>query len=322
LVLHELAHGLAARASGVPVRHMTLFLLGGITDRERTPGSPRVEIACAIAAPLASVALGVLAILAVAIADGPMPRGFDDLDRLGAPGVVVLFVGLANFVIAAVNLLPAYPLDGGRVVRALFWSATGDVERATRWSAWLAQVIGWLLVVVGISFAFSTRGPGTAAAMWTAFVGWFIASAAAQGYEGVRIQDALAGVTASRLMRRAFVAIPADLTVDSAMRSFFAQGESRAIPVVDGEDLLGMVSFADVQELSADRWRSTRVREIAVRPEKMVSPRTPVVDLIDTLERVPVVEGVRLVGVLDRDDVMRFIEAFEMRSSREAAVRT
>jgi CBS domain-containing protein len=83
-----------------------------------------------------------------------------------------------------------------------------------------------------------------------------------------------------------------------------------------------MVSFADVREVGADRWRSTRVREIAVRPEKMVSPRTPVVDLIDTLERVPVVEGVRIVGVLDRDDVMRFIEAFEMRSSREAAVRT
>jgi Zn-dependent protease/CBS domain-containing protein len=322
LVAHEVAHGVAARACGVPVRHITLFLLGGITDAEREPSSPRSEVVCAIAAPLASLAIGFLAIAGIAIASGPLPRSFDDLDRLGAPGVVVVWLGLANVVIAAVNLLPAYPLDGGRLLRAAFWSATGDVERSTRWAAWLAQGIGWLLVVLGVALAFSTHGPGVAAAMWTAFVGWFIASAAAQGYEGVRMQDALGGVTAGRLMRTGFVAIPADMTVNTAMRTFLVHSDGRGLPVVDGRELVGLLSFSDVRELPAPSWRTTLVRDIASRPERLVSPRTPVLDIIDTLDRAPVVDGNKLVGVLDREDVVRFMEGLEESSNREAPVRT
>src|SRR5688572_27829773 len=135
LVVHEIARGLAARACGVPVRRVTLFLLGGISDVEGRPASPKSEVAGAIAAPATSLAISVALVLAIAITYGPVPNSIEDIDRLGTPGVVLAWLALANAAIAALNLLPAYPLDGGRLLRAFLWRATGDVERATRWSA-------------------------------------------------------------------------------------------------------------------------------------------------------------------------------------------
>lgn len=319
LLLHEIARGLAARACGVPVRRVTLFLLGSITDVEGRPASPKSEVAGALAAPFASVTLAVALVLAMTITYGPVPRTIEDVDRLGAPGVVLAWLAAANLGVAVLNLLPAYPLDGGRLLRALLWRTTGDVERATRWSAWAGQIVGWSLVILGLACAFAARGPGIAAAMWMAFVGWFIASAAAQGYEGLLIQDALTGVNVGRLMRRGFVAIPADVTVSTAMRTFLARSDGRAMPVVDGHMLVGLLSYRDVRELPADAWRSMLAREAARPPKAMLTARTAVSEALPLLgdvdsERLPVIESrgddaQRLVGLLDRHDVMRWLEA-------------
>jgi Zn-dependent protease len=192
---HELARTRVAKACGVPVHRLTLFVMGGVTDVERPPASPRTEALGAIGAPLASLAIALVVAIGTAIASAPLPRAIGDLDRLGAPGVVLLEVALANVFIAAVNLLPAYPLDGGRLLRAALWKLTGDVDRATRLSAWAGQLVGWTLVIVGIAVTLGTgHGPLVGLGMWTAFVGWFVASAAAQGYEGVIAQR-------SRLLR-------------------------------------------------------------------------------------------------------------------------
>ena len=186
---HELVRVLASRACGVPVRRLTLFVLGGVSNVERAPLSPRTETLGALAAPAASIGIALVLACGVALASAPLPRGWHDLDRLGAPGVVLLEIAAANLVVAAVNLLPAYPLDGGRVLRAAIWRATNDVDRATRLAAWGGQAVGWTLVLVGIGLSLlSGRGPGLGLGIWTAFVGWFIASAAAQGYEGVIAQ--------------------------------------------------------------------------------------------------------------------------------------
>ncbi|MBX3200360.1 MAG: hypothetical protein KF894_19645 [Labilithrix sp.] len=186
---HELVRVLTLRRGGVPVRRLTLFVLGGVTDVERRPASPRSEVLGALVAPAASLGIALVLACGVAIASAPLPRALDDLDRLGAPGVVLLEVAAASAVVAVVNLLPAYPLDGGRILRAVLWKATSDVDRATRFAAWSGQVVGWSLALVGIATAISsTRGLGLGIGAWTAFVGWFIASAAAQGYEGVIAQ--------------------------------------------------------------------------------------------------------------------------------------
>jgi Zn-dependent protease len=317
LVLHEVVHGVVSRACGVPVRQLTLFLVGGITDVERQPASPKTEVLGAIAAPLTSLAIAVVCVLAIAIAYGPLPSGLDDLDRLGAPGVALAWLAIANVAVAGLNLLPAFPLDGGRLLRAAIWRATGDVERATRWSAWSGQVVGWLLLVLGVSLAFGAHGPGVAGGIWVAFIGWFVASAAAQGYEGMRIQDALAGVPVARLMRRSFVAVPADLTVTTAVRTFLARSDGRPMPVVDGHAFVGLLSFRDVRELPQQSWSNTLARDAARRSQRTITPRTLVVDVLELLgdvetERVAVVESAesdRLVGMLDRHDVTRWLLA-------------
>jgi Zn-dependent protease len=186
---HELVRVRATRAKGVPIRRLTLFVIGGVTDVERAPASPRTEAVGALAAPAASLGIALVLACGVALASAPLPRGLDDLDRLGAPGVVLFEIAAANVLVAAVNLLPAYPLDGGRLLRAAVWSLTGNVERATRIAAWSGQVVGFSLVLVGVGLTLlSGRGPGVGVGVWSAFAGWFIASAAAQGYEGVVAQ--------------------------------------------------------------------------------------------------------------------------------------
>lgn len=174
LAVHEIAHGLAVRACGVPVRRLTLFLFGGITDVERAPASPRSETFAAVVAPVSNAIVGGV-LLAVAAALGETP----------ALALLVRWLGVANLAIAAINVVPAFPLDGGRIVRAAIWRATGEIERATRWSALVGQTIGWAIVVAGVVLAFASHGDRVAAGMWIAFVGWFLTSAAAQAYAGV-----------------------------------------------------------------------------------------------------------------------------------------
>lgn len=254
LVVHEVAHGLAARACGVPVKRLTLFLFGGITDVEHAPASPHSEWFAAVVAPLTNAIIGGgLFGLAVVL----------DARTGSAPllGFLVLWLGAVNLALAALNLLPAFPLDGGRLVRAAIWRATGSIERATRWAAWFGQLIGWLLVLAGIAVALGTHGLGVAGGMWLGFAGWFLASAAAQAYEGVIAQAALAGVTVGRLMRPSTEPAPAPdagahvaRPDDDAATAFatLVERDIDRISVVDSGRLVGVVERRDI-----DRWIAT-----------------------------------------------------------------
>jgi Zn-dependent protease len=180
LALHELARDITARACGVPVRRVTMFLFGAVTDADKPDAahqaSPRGEALAAIAATGVSALVGTACLVGADVFSGELERG--------GPGAILLaWVGAANLFVAAVNLLPAYPLDGGRILRAIIWRLTGDVERATRISAWTAEVIGWSAVVVGVALVFATREVGMAAGMWITLAGWFLAAAAAEAYE-------------------------------------------------------------------------------------------------------------------------------------------
>jgi Zn-dependent protease len=181
LALHEVARAAAARARGVPVGRVTLFLFGAITDVEDAPPSPRDEAIASAAALLASTVAGALCLAGATLFA-------DELSR-GAPGAVLLAcLGAANLGVAALNVLPAYPLDGGRVARAALWRATGDLDRATRWVAWSSEILGWGAIALGVALVFATGRVGTVVGMWTTIAGWYLASAAAQAYEGFSVQ--------------------------------------------------------------------------------------------------------------------------------------
>ncbi len=189
---HELVRIRVSSRHHVAVKHLTVFAVGAASDPavERSPASRRAEVVAAIVAPLASVAIAIVIAASVGIASAPLPRGIDDVQRLGAPGVVLLEVAAMSFLVGLVSLLPAYPLDGGKLLRALIWKQTGDVERATRLAALTSQVIGWTLVVVGAGTVVLASGPSRAlvsgVGAWGAFLGWFITSSAAQSYARLR----------------------------------------------------------------------------------------------------------------------------------------
>jgi hypothetical protein len=174
-----------------------------------------------------------------------------------------------NVALALWNLVPAFPLDGGRLVRAAVWRVTGDVERATRWAAWIGQLIGWMVVLFGVALSLGAHGLAVTGGMWVAFAGWFLASAAAQAYEGVVAQAALAGVKVARLMRRApdgllsaprtaaVVARPDD---DAAsVHATLVEHDIDRLPVVEAGLLIGVVERRDVE-----RWIATYAGRPAV----------------------------------------------------------
>lgn len=311
LVLHEIVHARVERRLGAPVRRIVLFLLGGVTDVEAAPASIRAEIPAAVAGPASSLLVGA-AFAALTIATfGAFPTRLDDVARVGPLGALLAWTAAANLGIAAFNALPAYPLDGGRIVRALVWWSTGDVERATRWAAWSGQVFGWGGVIGGIAVALGTRGVGVAIGMWVAFAGWFLASAAAQAYEGVVLEDVLDGVRVARVMRRRAFAVPGDVSVATAVRGWLARDPLAG--VVDGDRFVGVLSMRDVDALGPDAWARTRARDLARTDRAFaLAPSDLASDALRRLgelevEHLPVVEGGRIVGGLARDDVLEWI---------------
>jgi Zn-dependent protease len=304
--LHELVHAWIARACGVPVRRVTMFLFGGITDVEREPASPRSETVAALGAPATSAAIGAFALLAAtAVHAAP---------AFTITSALLAWVGVVNIAIAAINLVPAYPLDGGRLARALLWRLFGDVDRATRWAAWGGQVFGWSALVVGVGIAFTAPGPGLPLGLWLAFIGWFLASAAAQAHEAVALQGALAGMSVATILRRAADGIPGDVTVATGVRGWLGGADGRALPVVEGDRFLGVVSMRDARALPVEQWRGTAIAELARREQGTVAPWEDVTSALRTmvaldLDRLPVVAGDRLVGAVHREDAAAWLSA-------------
>src|SRR5215831_6375059 len=193
ILAHELSHALVGRANGVPVDGITLFIFGGVARMQREPPSPRAELLMTVVGPLTSLAIGAAALFAgMRLA---APSAFDAADpftafRHTSPlAAVLLWLGPINVVLGLFNLIPGFPLDGGRVLRALLWAATGDYSRATRWAAGVGQAFGLLLIFAGIGMIFGVSipllGSGFVPGLWLAFIGWFLNGAAASSYRQV-----------------------------------------------------------------------------------------------------------------------------------------
>jgi Zn-dependent protease/CBS domain-containing protein len=326
VLVHELAHSVVAQHFGVPVRRITLFLFGGISDIEHEPPSPKAEFWTAIVGPIASIALGIaFLLLASVVAPAPPPPTPNPADALASspsPALtLLLWLGPINILVGLFNLIPGFPLDGGRVLRSALWAATHDLRAATRWAAASGQAIGWIFVFLGVAIAFGARVPffgrGVVAGLWLAFIGWFLSSAAAQTWQRQLVHDILGGTPVSRLMRPVIHPVPEDATVAELVDRWLLPGEERAFPVgVQGGRLMGMVTFADVRRVPRAEWAETRVGEVMTPGEKVVtaSPFEDSADALDKLaqldvSQLPVVDGARrLVGMLRLRDLHRFIE--------------
>jgi Zn-dependent protease len=323
VLAHELAHSLVARAQGMPVRNITLFMFGGVSNIQKEPASPINEFLVAIVGPLTSFILGGAFLLlgtgGIALSNVTVTNMTDLLSQLGPANTIFLWLGSVNILVGLFNLIPGFPLDGGRVVRSILWGITNDLKKATRWASWLGQGVAWLLIFAGMSMLFGAQipilGSGFINGLWLIFIGWFLQNAAVQSYRRVVVQDILEDVPVKRLMNPNVPQAPADISVEEFVDNYLMQSDNQAFIVFDDEKMVGMITIDDVRKLPHESRRTSLVRDVMTPSEKMivVAPEEDVTDAFDRLQmkdvrQLPVVTGNKIVGLLRRKDIVRWLQ--------------
>lgn len=304
IVFHELSHSLVARRFGLPIGGITLFIFGGVAEMEEEPVTPRVEFLMAVAGPVASVVLAILFYLFHQLAvtsDWYTPV-------IG----VSHYLALVNLVLAIFNLVPAFPLDGGRMLRAALWHWKGDLRRATDIASKIGSGFGLALMIMGgLAFIQGQFIGG----MWWLLIGAFLRAAARSSYQQLLIREILSDQPVRRFMNREPVTVPPDITLEQLLEQYVYRHHFKMFPVVRDGELLGCVTINDLKKLPREQWARTTVGE-ATAPcsaANTVSPDTDTVKLIAAMRspqagsRYMVVENGRLVGMVSLKDLREFI---------------
>lgn len=299
VLVHELAHALVARGRGMNVRGITLFVFGGVSAIEGEAERPLDELLIAVVGPLTSGAIAAIAWLAsgvIAPADGIVDA-------------TVSYLAVANGILAVFNLVPGYPLDGGRVLRAIVWAATGSMPMATRVAAYTGQAVAYGLIVLGVLRMFTGDFLG---GMWTAFIGWFLNGAAEASRRQMALQAGVRGVRVRDLMTPDPDVVPPSLTLDRFLHEEVVRRGHHAAPVMDGGRLVGIVTIGDVKKVEAHDWARTTVAAIMTGPPLVtVRPDEPVERALRlmtecNLEHLVVLDGGRLIGLLTHSGLVRY----------------
>ena len=306
VVLHELGHSLVARSVGMNIRGITLFLFGGVAELTDEPPSAKSEFLMAIAGPLVS---GILAGLFWFLA------AFGDAAGWPRTAVVPLhYLGFINLTILIFNLLPAFPLDGGRVFRSILWGAMGNLRRATQVAALVGRGFGWFLIGLGVLGLIS--GPEFwMAGIWMALIGLFLSNAASSSYQQVVIRQALAGEPVARFMNRQPITVLPDVDLRTWVEDYVYRYHRKTFPVVteDGH-LVGMIATRALADIPRADWSQHTVNEVMRRDLGPVSI-APSDDALHAMEkmqrsassRLVAVQDGRLVGIVSLKDLMRFL---------------
>jgi Zn-dependent protease len=303
ILLHELAHSFVALAKRIPVRSITLFVFGGVAQIGREPDRPMTEFQIAVAGPLASGALaagfGAFAVLAG-----------DEFERLAA---LAGWLSWINFILAVFNLVPGFPLDGGRIFRAVLWHVTGSFHKATRIAAGTGQTIGYVFIFFGIWTIFAVNW---FSGLWMAFIGWFLLSAAQASVFQVSVRSALGGLTAGDIMAGDCPTIGGRESVADLVDQQILRTGRRCFMVVDGDQLQGLVTLHHVKTVPREQWAATPVEAVMLPAARLkaVGPGTRLLDVLAVLEQqdvnqVPVMEDGRLLGIITRDHLLRVLSA-------------
>ena len=301
VLLHELAHSLVAQARGLPVRSITLFIFGGVSTLEEEAKKPAIEFTMTIVGPLTSLALAVIFWGLSQLIDAP-----------SSPAAAMLnYLWQINALLAAFNLLPGFPLDGGRVLRSILWGTTGDLVRATNIAATVGRFFGWALIAFGV---FQLLQGNFLGGLWIAFIGWFLSSAADASRRDITLREHLSGVPVSEVMDPITETVSPETSVEEVVRGAFLQGHRRAVPVGRDDRLVGIVTLTDVKELPQPKWAQTSVEEIMTRqPLYRVTPDDDLNSAMrliaqHDINQVLVLREGRLVGLLNRADIIRHLQ--------------
>lgn len=304
VLLHELGHAVVARRCGMRMNGITLFIFGGVAEMQDEPPSAKDEFLVAIGGPVVSVALiGVFAIAAGIL-------GF-----AGAHESLTLVAGwLAwiNLILVVFNMIPAFPLDGGRVLRSILWQWRGSLRWATKITAAIGAGFGLFLILMGVYLLIFHML--LIAGFWWIIIGMFLRSAANMSYQQVLIRRALEGEPVGQFMKTEPVTVEPNLTVDRLVSDYFYRHYHKMYPVLDGDRLVGCVTSREVKSLEPEQWPNMRVAEIAqpCSNENTIQANTDAMEAMSRMSRnessrLMVVDGDRLVGIIALKDLLRFL---------------
>jgi len=323
VLAHELAHSLVAQARGVPVRNITLFMFGGVSNIQREPTSPLGELLITIVGPLTSFVLGavflVLGTGSITLANMNVMNANAILSQLGPVSTILIWLGSINILVGLFNLIPGFPLDGGRIVRSILWGITDDLHKATRWASWMGQAVAWILIFAGMSMLFGVQipllGAGFINGIWLIFIGWFLQSAAVQSYRKVVVQDILEDVPVKQIMYTDVPVVHANLSVQTLIDNYIMQSDNRAFIVLDDERMLGLVTIEDIRKVAPESRSEMLIRNVMTPSQKMVvvAPEEEASEAFERLQakdirQLPVVNGNKIVGLLRRKDIIRWLQ--------------
>jgi Zn-dependent protease len=304
IIIHELAHALAARQYGLSIRGITLFIFGGVAEMDREPPSAIAEFFVAIAGPIASVFLAVSFLLTGFVW---MFAGWP-----GSASGVLFYLMFINFVLVVFNMIPAFPLDGGRVLRSALWSWRKDLRWATAVTSRIGSGFGLLLIVFGVLEV--VRRQDFIGGMWLFLIGMFLRSAAQGSYRQLTLRQNLEGETVERFMHPDPIAVPRAISVAEVVEQYVYRYHYKLFPVVDDDRLLGCVTTQQIKELPQEEWARQTVGAIATpcSPDNTVGPQTDALEALAMMSRsgasrLMVVEDERLVGIITLKDLLRFL---------------
>lgn len=301
VLIHELAHSLVALRRGVEVHGITLFLFGGATEADLETEDPTDELLISAVGPLTSLVIaGVL-------------WGVAQLAGAGPIGFAAGWLGWINLALAAFNLVPGFPLDGGRVLRSLVWRRTGDLVRATRIAARAGQIVGYAIIAIGVLQVLVIGN--LINGLWLVAIGWFLSQSAQASFVQMQVRRILAGVPAGRLMSGDLMEIPGDITLQQAVDEYFMRYDYSAFPVREGDTVDSIITLSAIRQIPRDDWGVRRVAEVseALSEACTVERTEPMDEVLEKLtanehHRVIVKEGGRIIGIITPRDLTRWLE--------------
>jgi len=305
VVAHELAHSLVARFYGIPVRSITLFIFGGMAQITREATRPGTEFRMAAAGPVCSLVIGGLFALLWLFTQ-------DAIEPIAA---LAFWLAQINVVLVIFNLIPGFPLDGGRVFRSLIWRFTGNYKRSTQIAVRVGQGVGYLFILAGILIVFlQPYGLSWFSGLWLAFIGWFLENAASASYRQVQWRDGLRGFSASQVMTSVYSVVPPNITVNQLVYGYPFAGGYGFFMIVDEGRLEGILTLDNIKAVPRQNWDVTQVKDIMTPIDKLnvAYPDQDALNILEQMEekdinQMPVVSGGRVIGLITRDNLIRFL---------------
>jgi Zn-dependent protease/predicted transcriptional regulator len=306
ILFHEVSHSVIAKKMGIPVSRISLFIFGGMSEIEKEPDKPTTELLMSIAGPIFSLFLGVIFViiwyLTRKIAAISLPAGY------------LAFVNLA---LGIFNLLPGYPLDGGRVLRSIIWKTTKNLKRATFIASTIGRVVGFIMIAVGIYFIFTNNFIN---GIWLAFIGWFVQSSAYLSYRQLIFDTSIKGFKVKDIMNENMVIVENDITIGDLVNNYFMKYKYGIFPVVDNlenKKLIGFISIHDIKSIPREEWNSTRGSDIVeeVKEKEIIDGDAEANEAIKqmskfNLNHLFILSDKKLKGMITKSDIMQFIKLY------------